>query len=155
MAHSSKLLILLLFLLSSVNTVQAQNTFKEEDLYEAINTMYARVIEINKQLPIRLDEITVLTKAVYQHPSIHYFYTIELHKSDFTDEDILDLKTELEHRERENFNYLLQYYSEKGNCDPQKIKEVYQKTGLNIVYNYVDIDNLILFRFTIDYTCFK
>lgn len=151
------LFTLLIQCILGVNFLFAQN-ISQSDINaiekELKGSMIEKVNEINKQTPMRLDEITTFVKAAYAHPSLHYTYRLDADKSDLTIQEWEEIKNDLYKVQLQNREFLLNEYS-KGKMSPRELALIYKRLGFKWVYTYLDINNVAIFRFTVDFSDYK
>lgn len=135
----------------------AQVVSKEEMLeFESAmkEMMVDYVNEINKQTPMRLDEVTTFFKAMYSHPDLHYMYIVDIYKEDCGDSLLDEIKQSMKEVQLKNREFLLKEHS-KGRCTPRELALFFKQLGFKWVYTYIDLNNEMLFRFTIDFNDYE
>lgn len=142
-----KFLLLSIFLLSNL-IIFAQKTFVfkdngKEEVFTAeqlkefvLDEMITRMNQLNKQLPIQIDEYTVMHSAIVNGTTINFNYFVELDSSILTDEDIKEFSDDIKSRQKENAIFLF-----KQNADKMPVEEwgrLYKEIGIRYNYNYFD-----------------
>lgn len=109
----------------------------------------ASVNILNAQVPMNVDEFTVLNKASRVGMEIFYDYSVTLNRNDYTDEVMVSLTEAVKQ------NQLAAIYSMLGKqSEIMPLSEwlrLYGELGIIYHYNYVDKNGKLFSRFDIDF----
>lgn len=106
-----------------------------------------KIKEINKQLPIKVDEVTTLVTAMVSGNAIFYNYRVDVEKEYLEQSDIDELMKDIKETGKENLRFLFQTQS---NVMPaNEWKRLFAELGIYYVYTYFDINNKAFARINI------
>lgn len=97
--------------------------------------------EVNKQLPLYLDEITTFTSVVFADWTLMCKYQINLDLSDMTLDECKELMEEIRKLNQANAKRMIM---SRANVSQSQIKEEIKATGLKIQQSYYDENGLFV-----------
>lgn len=102
---------------------------------------------INEQLPLNVDEITTLYAVLFVGNAIYYNFQVDIDKTDFTQDEINEIISDVKETNKENLAFLFQSLA-KG-MTPKEWKRLFTELGFYYVYTYYDCNNKVFTRFSI------
>ena len=111
-----------------------------------------RIKQLNQQLPVQIDEYTVMYSAVLNGTVINYNYTAYLDSSLLSESDIKEFCDEIKNVQKENVLFLF-----KQNSDKMPVSEwirLYKELGIKYNYNYIDENRRVWAKVVIDFNDF-
>ena len=109
--------------------------------------------QINKQLPIRVDDVTILTSVVFSNWVMTNYYSVEIDTDGLTENE---LKTFLDITRNEHKNQIPRMISNGDyNFTKNELIEYLKHTGLKFRFVYKDINNKFIGANSFDYSDFE
>lgn len=133
----------------SVSNKTTDTEFNKQRIQEEYIRMCS---EVNKQVPLRVDRITSIKSIVFFDWTLTTYYSIDLNKDDFTEQELKELLALI----KENIKKQIPSMIANGDY-PFSQSQVYRYlkgTGLMLRYVYHDINDKQMGAFQFDYTDF-
>lgn len=147
--------LVLLLLFASMATFGQTSTQKQvlsNQQIENIKQSYMSLCnEVNKQLPLYLDEITTLTSVVFADWTLICKYQINLDLSDMTLDECHELMDAVRQVNKVNAKRMIM---SRNDISQSQIKEEIKVTGLKIQQSYYDENGLFVGSTTFGYKDF-
>lgn len=110
-------------------------------------TLFDKAKELNKQLPLKVDEVTTLVTVIVSGNALCYNYRVDIEKEYLTQSDINELTQEIKETGKENLRFLFQTQSNVMSAN--EWKRLFTELGIYYVYTYFDINNKAFARINI------
>lgn len=111
------------------------------------NTLIDKAKELNKQLPLKVDEYTTLVAVIVSGNALCYNYRVDIEKEYLTQSDVNDLIKEIKETGKENLRFLFQTQADV--MPANEWKRLFTELGIYYVYTYFDINNKAFARINI------
>ena len=118
---------------------------------EQLNAM---CVEMNKQCPMQVDEVTTLMSSLYTNKSVQHNYRINIDSSLLSAQQIEYLRQSMKKKQGESMKYLMV----DANADLMPRDEwirLYKELGIQFIYNMRDNKGVVFGRVIVDYKDFK
>lgn len=147
-----ELILLVSFLF--VLIVHAQDNKAIEYAKRVVDQQYTELAsQLNKQLPLRIDEITIFNSAFYVNHTFTGNYTLELDLSDISDDEIKALLEDMRMYQRKQIPRLFEFG--KFDITQKDLCELYKLIGFKYCFAYYDINGKYLGNNVFDYNDFE
>lgn len=113
----------------------------------------AMCVEMNKQCPMQVDEITTLMSSLYVNKTVQHNYRINIDSSLLSDKQIEHFQQNLKKKQGESMKYLMV----DANTDLMPREEwvrLYKELGIQFIYNLRDNKGIVFGRVIVDYMDF-
>lgn len=135
-------LLLLFVSMSAFGQTSTQKQVFTKQYIENIKQSYMNMcVEVNKQLPLYLNEITTLTSVVFADWTLTCKYKINLDLSEMTLNECKELMDEIRKLNQANAKRMIM---SRANVSQSQIKEEIKATGLKIQQSYYDENGLFV-----------
>lgn len=128
-------------------------TFTAQELKEVVlSRLRQNIKQLNEQLPVQIDDYTVMYSAVLNGSAINYNYTAYIDSSQFSEEDIKVFCDETKAIQKENIKFLF-----SQNADKMPVSEwirLYKELGIKYHYNYIDANKRAWAKIVVDFEDF-
>lgn len=140
-----KKILFFFFLFVGVTTLAQNSTQKPvvpKQYIESLMQYYSNMCkEVNKQLPIEIDEITTLKTIIFFNWTITATYTINLDFKYFTKDECKEMMEDIRKSNLENAKRMMMF---KDDVAQSEIKEAVKITGLKMQQTYYDKNGLYI-----------
>jgi hypothetical protein len=120
-----------------------------DDLREGITSdLIARMNQLNAQLPITIDEYTVMYSAVLNGTVINYNFQAYIDSELLTADDIKSFCEETKATALQNIQFLFEQNSDK--LPVEDWARLYSELGIKYNYNYIDENKKVFAKVVID-----
>lgn len=110
-------------------------------------TLIDKAKELNKQLPLKVDDYTTLVTVIVSGNALCYNYRVDIEKEYLTQSDINDLIKEIKETGKENLRFLFQTQADV--MPATEWKRLFTELGIYYTYTYFDINNKAFARINI------
>lgn len=113
----------------------------------------AMCVEMNKQCPMQVDEVTTLMSSFYTNKSVQHNYRINIDSSSLSAQQIEYLRQSMKKKQVKSMKYLMV----DANTDLMTREEwirLYKELGIQFVYNMRDNKGIVFVTVIVDYNDF-
>ena len=108
--------------------------------------------QLNKQMPMYIDELTTLNSVVFINWEIIYNYNVNLNFDDFSKDKIDTMLSEMKNKNKRNLKYL--YERGTHHFKKEEFIELMKLLDLKFKFSYYDINNRFIGSIIYDYKDF-
>ena len=108
--------------------------------------------QLNKQMPMYIDEVTTLNSVVFINWEIIYNYNVKLDFSNFNKDEIDTMLAEMKNKNKRNLKYL--YERGTHHFKKEEFIELMKLLNLKFKFSYYDINNRFIGSIIYDYKDF-
>lgn len=110
-------------------------------------------VQFNKQLPLKIDDVTTLKIVTFTNMTMSVYYSVETNAENFTETELKELMDSLREHQKKQIPIMLS----NGDYDisQSEIYELFKKTGMKFRFVYHDLNNHQIGANQFDFLDFK
>lgn len=119
-----------------------------------IQSQYVEMcVQLNKQTPIRVDEITSIKNVLFANWTMTTYYSVAIDAKDYKDTELKDFMSTIKANQKRQIPSMISNGDYKFTQD--ELYEYLKETGLRFRFIYQDINNVQIGAISFDYNDFK